>query len=587
MSAARSLLSLLLRLALSAGTASAVRTDIDRTETSVGFASGHTVLFESVSAEADVIAQVWFILGMVLIVVIARGLGRRFGIPVTILLTLIGLVYGFLPGPKLPLEPEPVLLLVLPPLLYSTARRSSLMAVRANLRPIISLSVLLVLVTAFSVGIVLSVVVPAMPFAVAMILGAAVAPPDPVAALSIGRRAGMPPRLTTLIEGEGLLNDATALTTYQLAVTAAVTGAFSWTTATGLFALTAIGGLAVGTVAAVLIQRARPWLKDPLTANAVSLAAPFVIYLVAERIHASGVLAVVVAGLIIGHNAGQEETGAARLQTGAVWQLVEFLLEGFIFLLIGQQLPGVLSDLRSERAGVVVTAALVTVGVVLAVRPLWLAVTQLVPSRLHARLGIRSNQRLSGREVVALTWSGTRGVITLAVVFAVPFTTDNGDPVPGRALVVFCAYVVVLVTLVAQGLTFAPLLHKLDLRANAAEEELVRNAARLAAIDAARADVSDQLRRGEIGPDLATTLNAAMAARADRFRAREAALEDTEDGRITWTEDYESTLHARRAVIDAERREIRRWRDSGSLSDASWRMLRGELDHEERTVLSQ
>lgn len=533
------------------------------------------------------IAQVWFVLAMLLIVVVARGLGQRFGTPVTILLTVIGLVSAFLPGPKLTLEPEPVLLLVLPPLLYSTARRSSLMAVRANLRPIISLSVLLVLVTAFCVGIVLSLVVPGLPFAVAMILGAAVAPPDPVAALSIGRRAGMPPRLTVLIEGEGLLNDASALTTYQLAVTAAVTGAFSWTTATGVFALTTAGGLVVGTTVAFLIQRARPWLKDPLIANAVSLAAPFVTYLVAEHLHASGVLAVVVAGLIIGHNAGQEETGAARLQTGAVWQLVEFMLEGFVFLLIGQQLPSILQDLSPEPTATVVTAALITVGVVLAVRPLWLAVTQLVPSWLHARLGLRSNERLGGREVMALTWAGTRGVITLAVVFAVPLKTESGTPVPGRALVVFCAYVVVLVTLVGQGLTFAPLLHRLDLRANAAEEELVRNDARLAAIDAARSQVSELLARAEIGPDLAATLQAGLAARADRFHARQAALEDAEDGRITWPEDYRATLRARRAVIEAERHEIRRWRDDGRLSDTSWRALRRELDHEERTVLGQ
>jgi monovalent cation/hydrogen antiporter len=156
-----------------------------------------------------VIAQVWFVLAMLAVVVLARGVGERIGVPFTILLTLSGLVYAMLPGPKLIIYPEAVLVLVLPPLLYSTARRSSLLAIRTSLRPIVSLSVLLVLITAFAVGALVALVVPGMPLAVGLVLGAAVAPPDPVAALSIGRRAGMPPRLVVLIEGEGLLNDAT------------------------------------------------------------------------------------------------------------------------------------------------------------------------------------------------------------------------------------------------------------------------------------------------------------------------------------------------------------------------------------------
>jgi len=312
-----------------------------------------------------------------------------------------------------------------------------------------------------------------------------------------------------------------------------------------------------------------------------------VTYLLAQRIHGSGVLAVVVAGLMIGHNAGRDESGASRLQTGAVWQLVEFLLEGLVFLLIGQQLPGILHELRSEPTSRVVVAMVSTVAVVLLIRPVWLAFTQFVPARLHARLGIGSADRLGGRELMALSWAGTRGVITLAAVFAVPLTTQSGRPLPERALVVFCAYAVVLVTLVGQGLTFAPLLRTLKLRMNAAEAELQRNEARLAGIDAGLAKVSDLLAKEQIGPDLADTLHAGLAARADRFHARSAALEETDDGGISWPHDYEVAIRARRAVIDAQRRELLRWRDSGRLPDSSWRVLRRELDHEERTVLGQ
>ncbi|WP_338079676.1 Na+/H+ antiporter [Antrihabitans stalactiti] len=530
------------------------------------------------------ITQLWFVLVMLGVVAAARGVGDRTGVPFSILLTLAGLVIGFLPGPTMQLDPEIVLVLVLPPLLYSTARSSSLLAIRANMRPIVSLSVVLVLLTSFAVGALVSLVVPGMPLAVGMVLGAAVAPPDPVAALSVGRRAGMPPRLSTLIAGEGLLNDASALTTYQVAVAAAVGGTFSWADASGRFALAVVGGVAVGTVVALTIRTARPVLTDPLIGNAVSLAAPFVAYLLAEEIHSSGVLAVVIAGLLVGHDAGRGETGASRLQTGAVWQLVAFLLEGFVFLLIGQQLPDVLRGLQDHDTASVAAAAAVTVGAVLVIRPLWLLFTQWVPSWLHARLGSGPSERLGGRELIALSWAGTRGVISLAAVSAVPLTVDSGEPFPHRDLLVFCTYMVVLVTLVGQGLTFAPLLRKLGLRANAAEAEQLRDEARLATVKAGLATVDDLLAQKEIGPPLADALRASLHARAKRYRARIETLAVSDDGEIKRSPGYETSLAARRAIIDAQQRELLRWRDAGRLPDSSLRILRRELDHEERTL---
>jgi CPA1 family monovalent cation:H+ antiporter len=529
--------------------------------------------------------QLWFVLAMLGVVVLARGLGERLGVPFTILLTLAGLLYGVLPGPKLHLDPQIVLVLVLPPLLYSTARRSSLLGIRAHLRPIVSLSVLLVLLTAFAVGALVALVVPGMPLAVGLVLGAAVAPPDPVAALSVGRRAGMPPRLGVLIEGEGLLNDATALTTYQVAVAAAVGSGFSWAVASGRFVLAVVGGLVVGAAVAWAIRTARPWLSDPLIGNAVSLAAPFVAFLLAEEIRASGILAVVVAGLMVGHDAGRDETGASRLQTAAVWQFVDFLLEGFVFLLIGQQLPTMLAGLRNEHdTGTVVAATVVTVGAVLLVRPLWLVVTQSVPTWLHARLGGEPAQRLSAREIIALSWAGTRGVISLAAMAAVPLTVSGGAPFPHRDLLLFCTYVVVLVTLVGQGLTFAPLLRRLHLPTNAAEAEQVRNEARLAAVGTAMVTVDDLLAQEQISASLAESLRANLAARARRYRHRIETMAESEDGELSWPPEHEQALLARRAIIDTQRQELLRWRDAGRLPDAGLRVLRRELDHEERTL---
>ncbi|MBV9594125.1 MAG: Na+/H+ antiporter [Actinobacteria bacterium] len=532
------------------------------------------------------LARVAFVLVTVAVIVLAKLVAERIRVPFTILLTIAGLVYAVLPGPNLHLDPDVVLVLVLPPLLYSASLHSSLLAIRANLRPIVSLSVALVLLTALSVGGLLTLVVPALPFAAGAVLGAAVAPPDPVAALSVGRRAGLSPRLTTLIEGEGLLNDATALTLYQVAVAAAVGGGFSFVTASGRFVLSAVGGLLVGVVVALVVRVSRRWLSEPIVANAISLGVPFLAYLFGEEIHVSGVLAVVVAGLMIGHDAPRVASSASRLQTGAVWQLVDFLLEGFVFLLIGQQLKEVLRGLKGESIASICAAAGVTVGVVLVLRPVWLYVSQLVPSKLHARLGGGDGaRRLGAAEIVALSWAGTRGVISLAAIFAVPLTTKAGDPFPGRDLLLFCTYLVVLVTLVGQGLTFGPLIRRLGLRVNAAEEAQLRNEARAAAVQAALTRLADlRAEDPQLPPRVAETLRETLDARAQRFAARIATLQESDDGQVHTSPAYAATVRARRAIIDAQHEELLRWRDSGRLPDASLRTLQRELDHEERTL---
>ena len=524
-----------------------------------------------------------FVLAMVAVIIAARLIADRLNVPYTIVLTVAGLIYAVLPGPNIHLEPQLILLLVITPLLYGAARRSSLLAIRANWRPITSLSVVLVLITAFAVGALVSAVVPDLTLAAGVVLGAAVAPTDPVAALSIGRRARLPPRLLTLIGGEGLLNDATALTTLQVAI-AAVGGSFSIAVATGRFVLEAAGGLIVGAAVGYLLRLGRHLLRDPLVANTASLATPFVAYLVGQEAHVSGVLAVVIAGLMAGHDAPSGESGAARLQTGAVWQLVEFLLEGFVFLLIGQQLPTVLRGLRAEPAATTAAAIAVTLGAVLLTRPLWLLLTQTLPGRFGWQLGDNAPP-LNGREVTALTWAGTRGVITLAAIFTVPMTA-HGRPFPDRDLMLLCAYLVVLVTLVAEGLTFAPLLRLLRLRADETEEVQVRNEARLAAISAAVAAASDMAAEGALPAPTAELLRTSLRHRADRLRARMSLLEEAE-GEVGGSPELEAAVQAQHELITVQREELIRWRDSGRLPDESLRQLQHELDHEERTLPGQ
>jgi monovalent cation/hydrogen antiporter len=351
----------------------------------------------------------------------------------------------------------------------------------------------------------------------------------------------------------------------------------------GRFLLVASGGLAVGLAMAMLIGWVRRRISDALIDNALSLATPFAVYLVSEELHVSGVLAVVVAGLWLGHRSPSLLSGRARLQTRPVWHLVEFLLEGYVFILIGQQLPAVIRGLSAYSPGVIVGAAAVTLGVVLVVRPLWLLASAHLPGRLHARLGgdpRPDNPALSGREVTALTWAGTRGVITLAAAYTLP------ADVPARDLLLFCAYVVVLVTLVGQGLTFAVLLRRLRLPGHAVTRALNRNEARTAAVEAALRRLAD-LREADPGlAGITAPLEQAAETRRKRYADRVELLSAAEDEALPANDDYRTALVVRREMLAAEREELVSWRDLGQLSDADLRILERELDHEESILPS-
>jgi CPA1 family monovalent cation:H+ antiporter len=532
-----------------------------------------------------------FVLAAVAVVVVVRWFAERTGMPAAAVLTLVGIVYAYLPGPNVPLDPDIVLTFILPPLLYSAALDSSLIDIRRNLRTVVSLSVGLVIATALLVGAGFSWWVTGASLAVGVALGAAVAPPDPVAALAVGRRAGLPSKLVTLIQGEGLLNDATALTILTVATTAAAGRGFTFSNAVGEFVIAAVGGVVAGTLVAWIVRFLRPLRTDPLSANALSLATPFAAYLLAERVHVSGVLAVVVAGLIVGHDAPRYATGASRLQTSAVWRLVDFLLEGLVFLLIGQQLPTVVNELSRYRTSTIVIALAVTLGVVLLLRPLWLFATQMLPRSLHTRLGGEDvaddeggrrdrEKALSRPEITALSWAGTRGVISLAAIFTLP------AGFPDRELLHFCAFVVVLVTLVGQGVTFAPLVRRLGLRADHADMARLRNEARSASVRAGLErlyDIQEQ-QHDHVEDKAIENMRRQLETRLERYRRRLDLLEKAESDQVPEALQYEAALMVRRRVLEAQREEMLRWRDAGRLNDEGLRVLERELDHEERLL---
>jgi NhaP-type Na+/H+ or K+/H+ antiporter len=299
---------------------------------------------------------------------------------------------------------------------------------------------------------------------------------------------------------------------------------------------------------------------------------------------------------VIAHNAPYWTSGATRLQTDASWRLVDFLLEGIVFLLIGQQLPAVIGGLGQYAPSTVVVASLITVGAVLLVRPLWLWLTEHAPQALHVRLSgapaadedddpSTPPRQLSGREITVLSWAGTRGVISLAAVFTIPLVTDSGDPFPDRDLLLFCAFLAVLVTLVGQGATFAPLVRRLGLRADAADAARQRNQARVAAVEAGltRLDELQAEQHDHVDDAAIESIRAALSTRLERYRRRLEVLEDAE-GEVPMSPQYEAALRVRRAVIDAERDELLRWRDLGRLPDEGLRTLERELDHQEHLL---
>jgi Na+/H+ antiporter len=509
-----------------------------------------------------VLSTLWWVLAALAVILAVRVLADRSGQSPAVLLVLAGLAVSLLPVPSAELEPHLILEVVIPPLLFVAARDASLLELRANARIVASLSVALVLLTAFAVATGLSLVVSGLSFAAALALGAAVAPPDPVASLAIGRRAGMPARLIALVEGEGLLNDGTALTIYGLAVTAAVGGGFSATESIGRFALAVVGGALCGLLVARALALALRYVDDILVENAASLATPFLAFALAETVEGSGVLAVVVAGLAVGHRRGPASSGESRLQTAAVWRIVQYLLEGYIFLLIGQQAPDVVRGLSSFDRGTVVAAVAVTLAGVLGVRLLWL---------LSTRPRTIDDRALSLRDVTALWWAGTRGVITLATAFALP------HDFPARDLLLFCAFVVVLVTLVGQGVTFAPLLRALGLRTGADESVWLRVEAQAAAYSAAIERLDGLADDPSVAP-AAARYRRMLEGQRDRLHAH---LSRDDGTRRPAAPDRTADITVRHAMLEAQREELVRWRDAGRISDSDLHALERVLDARE------
>ena len=421
---------------------------------------------------------------------IVSGVARRVGVPSPIALVLAGIaatLVGVLPGVSVPdirLDPDIVLLVFLPPLLYSAALESSYVNLRANVRPILLHSVGLVVFTTVVVAVTAHHVA-GLPWPAAFVLGAVVAPPDAVAATALGRSMGLPRRVLTILGGESLFNDATALSLFRVGLAAAAGGLTLWR-GLGTFLAAAVGGLLIGLVLAPLTHRLRIRITEPVLENTVAVLLPFAVYVLAESVHASGVVAVVVLGLYLGHH----EIGtsfAARLQARAVWRMLDFLLESIVFLLIGLQVVPIVQRAMDDTSAVqLVRDGIVVVAVVVVARIVWVFPSTYLPRRLSRRLRER-DPAPPWQEPAVLSWAGMRGVVSLAAAFAIPHTL-NGRQFPGLDLVLYLTLCVVLGTLMVQGLSLPAVIRRLGVvgreeNADVLAEAQVQHAAARAAVD--------------------------------------------------------------------------------------------------------
>jgi monovalent cation/hydrogen antiporter len=513
--------------------------------------------------------------GVLVSVAVLNVVATRIGIPYPIVLVLGGLALGFVPGmPEVELDPDLVLLVFLPPLLYVAAFFSELHALRGYARALSFTSVGLVLLTTVLVAVPGHLVLD-LPWPMAFALGAIVSPTDPVAATAIMRRLRAPRLIVNLVEGESLVNDAAALIAYRVAVVAAVEGTFSLLDASLEFVLAAAGGVALGLAVGYLVGEIRRRLDDPQTEITISLVTGYAAFLPAEQLHLSGVLSVVTAGLYLGWRAPELASPPTRLQVSAVWDVLTFLLNATLFVLIGLQLPVVLDALTGQPLSELLGyAALVSVAVIGA-RFAWSFTVPYIVRALDRRPRQRE-RRVGAAARTVIAWSGLRGAVSLATALALPLETDAGSPLPGRNLIVFITFAVVLVTVVGQGLTLPVLIRRLGVAADARDEEHEELVARLAGSKAALTELEVMADEGWADDEPLDRARQYYEQRKRRFAARAGKLED--DG-------YEDAAQIRERVLrrlyQAERQAIVELRNAGNISNEVMHRLERELDLEE------
>ncbi|GAA3155622.1 Na+/H+ antiporter [Planomonospora alba] len=510
------------------------------------------------------------------VAVAVAAVSRRRGWPSPLILVLAGLVLSpFVPGYAL--DPEIVLLVLLPPLLYSAAVDSSYLGLRVVRRPVLLLSVGLVLFSTLAIGWVTHLLLPGLPLAAAFALGAVVAPPDAVAAVAVARRLGLPRKVITILVGESLFNDATALTAYRVAVAAVVGEGITWLGVLGQFLYAAAGGAVIGLALAWLLSKGLRALRDALVENTVLLLTPFGAYLAAELVHASGVVSVVVAGLYIGHRMPRSGFGT-RLMSRTVWKIIDFFLESIVFALIGLQMWPIVEAIDwahpLEPAGM----ALAVFATAVAARVVWVVPALHLPRLLSRAVRRHEADPPSWRNVAVISWAGMRGVVSLAAAFAIP------EDFPERPTLLFLTFTAVIGTLLLQGLSFPALIRRLRIsnEQEAFADDLAEAAAQQAAASAALARLDELVADGIV--DVHEEVVEQLRMRAERRALT--AWERLGGGTGSGGEETPGTVYRRlrREMLAAEREVLVRFRDERRIDDEVLRRAMIEIDFEEATL---
>jgi monovalent cation/hydrogen antiporter len=504
---------------------------------------------------------------------------RWLDIPYPILLVVGGLAIGFLPGmPDVELDPDLVLLGFLPPLLYSAAFFADLRALRYDLRAISMTSIGLVLLTTVTVAIVAHAMIDDLSWAGAFALGAIVSPTDPVAATTIMRRLGAPRRIVNIVEGESLVNDASALVAYRVAVAAAVGGSFSLMEAAGEFVLAGVGGIVLGLVVGRVSAEVRRRLDDPPIEIAVSLFTGYAAFLPAHELDLSGVLAAVTAGLYVGWHAPTVASPQTRLQGFAFWEILGFLLNSALFILIGLQLAPILEGLSGQSTLEAAGYAAAITGIVVGTRFLWVFTTPYLLRALDRRPSQRE-RRTGARSRIVVAWSGMRGAVSMAAALAIPLQTDAGAPFPGRDMILIVTFGVILFTVVVQGLTLPALIRRLGVVEEGGEEEEEEVRARIEAADAAMLRLDELAEEDWTRDETIERVRGMYRYRRNRFAARTGEIED--DGYEDRSTAYQQLMHR---VYDAQRDTLIRLRNEGRISNDVMHRIERELDLEEERL---
>lgn len=505
------------------------------------------------------------------VVLALTTLAQKVHIPYPIFLVLGGLTLGLVPGlPAVTLHPDLVFLVFLPPILWSAAYFTSWREFRQNLRPISLLAVGLVLATSAGVAFAAHTLLPGIGWAEAIALGAIVSPPDAVSATAIGKRLRIPRRIVTILEGESLVNDATALVLYRAAVGAAMSGSFALGHTLFEFVFAGLAGVVIGIGVAWIARWALSATEDGFTQIGVTLLAPYIAWVCGELVDASAVLACVAGALYLRQSFSGAVSPATRLQARAVWDLLIFILNGVIFILIGLQL-GTLRDSvpPGQLEPVFITGALVSATVIL-VRILWVPLAALIPRWLSATLRERDPMP-PWSSLFLVSWTGMRGIVTLAAALALPVTTSTGVPFPFRAEIILISFTVILATLVVQGLSLPPIIRLLHLREDGGlqqEEALAREHAATAALNRLDQVVTESW----VSLEQVERVRLQYLQRLERLT--QASLAEEQPSNST----SESIQRLQSETLLAEHMALIGLRDNGTISDEVLHRLEQELD---------